>query len=136
MRKADKFIKFLNTLQTAENAKLLESVKQGFRAVVENMDYAPYNSEEDKMNCIDCGQPLRSEAGKWQYEGMDENDMQKYVWIGTGRCGRCADKYGLMDRRPVYPGRPKRVVVPDNQPWLADAEGMPALQYPSRSRKE
>lgn len=145
MTKSGKFIKFLDTLKTSENVKLLESVKQGFRAVVENIDYAPRaDSEEDKMeNCTDCGQPLDGvgyyssrEAGEWQYEGTDENDMNIYLWIGTGKCGGCVDKYGAMQYRAVYPGRSDRVVVPDNQPRLADASGMPALQYPSKSRKE
>ena len=37
MTKSDKFIKFLNTLQTSENAKLLECIKQGFSSVVESV---------------------------------------------------------------------------------------------------
>jgi len=38
MTKSSKFLNFLDKLQTSNNANLLESIKQGFRAVIEGFD--------------------------------------------------------------------------------------------------
>ena len=60
MTKSAKFIKFLNTLQTPENVKLLESVKQGFRAVVESYEDVDEDVDEDPIGWDDLSEEEQS----------------------------------------------------------------------------
>ena len=98
MTKSGKFIKFLNTLQTSENAKLLESVKQGFRAVVESEEHPDEMSRRlhqavlDKLN---KGIPLAGKDCKICRKPVNHDDFTDEIsrkeWKISGLCQKCQD---------------------------------------------
>ena len=81
MTKSAKFIKFLNTLQTPENVKLLESVKQGFRAVVENIidgdEPGDYDYTEQDTTEVDSDQMINDDDMRQDAESEQEPDVRE-----------------------------------------------------------
>lgn len=87
MKRAEKFEKFLESLETEEHTLLIESIKEGFKAIVEG-----YTSLEDAMEAevtkSEAKREIKKHSLEWNDFVQEVGDKEMYMgrevleWLG------------------------------------------------------